>query len=75
MKPASISRHLLPKQTWRDFVPIDMHFSAVSILIVALPSSEVPEGLTTYPVYRASSENLFIKAGTFPISRHGHGVG
>jgi hypothetical protein len=43
---------LLPKKTWRDSLPIDMLLSAVSVLVVPLPSSEVPEGLTNYPVYK-----------------------
>ena len=37
-------------QTWRDSLPIDMLLSAVSVLVVAQPSSEVPEGLMNYPV-------------------------
>jgi len=32
------------------FLPIDMLLSAVSVLVVAQPSSEVPEGLVNYPV-------------------------
>jgi len=32
-------------QTWRDSLPIDMLVPAVSALVVAQPSSEVPEGL------------------------------
>ena len=39
------------KKTWRDSVPIDMLLSAVSVLVVAQPSSEVPDGLMNYPVY------------------------
>jgi len=39
------------KKTWRDSLPIDMLLSAVSVLVVAQPSSEVPEGLMNYPVY------------------------
>ena len=39
------------KKAWRDFLPIDMLFSAVSVLVVAQPSSVVPEGLTNYPVF------------------------
>ena len=39
------------KKTWRDSVPIDMLLSAVSVLVVAQPSSEVPEGLMNYHVY------------------------
>jgi hypothetical protein len=42
------------KKTWRDSVPIDMLLSAVSVLVVAQPISEVPEGLTDYPVYHAT---------------------
>jgi hypothetical protein len=41
---------VLPKQTWTDSVSIDMLLSAVSVLVVEQPSSEVPEGLTNYPV-------------------------
>jgi len=37
-------------QTWRDSLPIDMLLFAVSVLVVAQPSSEVPEGLMNYPV-------------------------
>ena len=33
------------KKTWRDSVTIDMLLSAVSILVVAQSSSEIPEGL------------------------------
>ena len=39
------------KKIWRDSLPIDMLLSAVSVLVVAQPSSEVPEGLTNYPVF------------------------
>ena len=38
------------KKTWRDSAPIDMFLSAVSVLVVGQPSSEVPEGLMNYPV-------------------------
>jgi hypothetical protein len=44
----------IPKQTWRDFLPIDMLLSAVSVLVVALLSSEVPKGLMYYPVLIAN---------------------
>jgi hypothetical protein len=37
-------------QTWRDSVPIDMLLSAVSVLVVVLLRSEVPEELMNYPV-------------------------
>ena len=41
-------------QTWRDSLRIDMLLSAVPVLVVAQPGSEVPEGLMNYPVeYRS----------------------
>ena len=40
------------RETWRDSLPIDMLLSAVSILVVEQPSSEVPEGFMNYPVYK-----------------------
>jgi hypothetical protein len=49
VKPASMPWCLLQK-TWRDSLPIDMLLSAVSVLIVAIPSSEVPERRMNYPV-------------------------
>jgi hypothetical protein len=48
VKPASTPWRLLPKQTWRDFYLLLL--SAVSLLVVALPSSEVPEGFMNYSV-------------------------
>jgi hypothetical protein len=51
VKPASAPWRVLPKQTLRDSVPIDMLLSDVSILVIELPSSEVPEELTNFPVY------------------------
>ena len=39
------------KKTWRDSLPIDMLLSALSILVVAQSSSEIPEGLMNNPVY------------------------
>jgi hypothetical protein len=51
VKPANTQWHLLPKQNWRDVVPIDMLLFAVSVLAVALTSSEIPEGLLNYSVY------------------------
>jgi hypothetical protein len=51
VKPASMPWCLIPKQTWRDSLPIDVLLSAVSVVVVALPSSEVLEGLMNYPVY------------------------
>ena len=39
------------KKTWRDSLPIDMLRSAVSVLVFAQSSSEIPEGLMNNPVY------------------------
>ena len=39
------------KKTWRDSLPIDMLLSAVSVLVVAQSSSEIPEALMNNPVY------------------------
>jgi len=39
------------KKTLRDSLPIDMLLSAVSVLVVAQSSSEIPEGLMNNPVY------------------------
>ena len=51
VKPASTPRRLVHKKICRDSLTIDMLLSAVSVLVVAQPSSEFPEGLTNYPVY------------------------
>jgi hypothetical protein len=51
VKPANMPWHLLHKQTWRDALPIDMLLSAVSVLVAALPSSEISEGLMINPVF------------------------
>jgi len=51
VKPASTPRPLVhKKKTWRYSLPVDMFLSAVSVLVVGQPSSEVPEGLMNYPV-------------------------
>ena len=50
VKHASTPRRLVHKKTWRDSLPIDMLLSAVSVLVVAQPISEVPERLMNYPV-------------------------
>jgi hypothetical protein len=36
---------------WIDSLPIDMLFSAVSVLVVALPRFEVPAGLIYFPAH------------------------
>ena len=50
VEPASTPRPLVQK-TWRDSLPIGMLLSAVSVLVVAQSSSEIPEGLMNNPVY------------------------
>jgi hypothetical protein len=52
VKPASTPGCLVHKKTWRDSLPIDMLVTAVSVLVVAQPSLEVPEGLMKYPVIK-----------------------
>ena len=51
VEPGSMPRPLVQKKTWRDSLPIDMLLSAVSILVVAQSSSEIPEGLMSNSVY------------------------
>ena len=50
VEPGSTPRPLVPKKTWRDSLPIDMFLSAMSVLVVAQSSSEIPEGLMNNPV-------------------------
>ena len=49
VEPASTPRPLVQKNL-RDSLPIDMLLSALSLLVVAQSSSEVPEGLINNPV-------------------------
>ena len=51
MEPGSTPRPLVQKQNWRDSLRIDMLLSAVSVLVVAQSSSEIPEGLMNNPVF------------------------
>ena len=51
MGPESTPRPLVQKKTWRDSVPLGIHLSAVSVLVVAQSSSEIPEGLMNKPVF------------------------
>jgi hypothetical protein len=62
VKPASTPQRLVHKNTWRDSLPIDMLLSAVSVLVIVQHSSEIPEGLTNYPVFY--HELHFIKIHT-----------
>ena len=59
------------EKTWRDSVPIDMLLSAVSVLVVAQSSSEIPEGLMNNPVFKRCfyiSEDVYDKF-FFPMFR------
>ena len=51
VEPGSTPKPLVQKKTLRDSLPIDMLLSAVSVLVVAQSSSEIPEGLMNNPVY------------------------
>ena len=51
VETGSTPRPLVKKKTWRDSLPIDMLLSAVSVLVAAQSSSEIPEGLMNNPVY------------------------
>ena len=44
---------IVQNKTWRDSLPIDMLLSAVSVLVVAQSSSEIPEGLMNNPVHNS----------------------
>ena len=59
--PTMLPRPLVQKKSWRDSLPIDMLLSAVSVLVVAQSSSEIPEGLMNNSVY---SERVFVALGT-----------
>ena len=60
VEPASTPRTLVQKKkTWRDSLPVDMLLSAVSFLVVAQSSSEIPEGLMNNPVYVVLYHLLF----------------
>ena len=50
VEPESKPRPLVQKKNWRDSLTIDMLLSAVSVLVVAQSSSEIPEGLMNNPV-------------------------
>jgi len=50
VEPASTPRPLVQKKSLRDSLPIDMLLSALSFLVVAQSSSDVPEGLMNNPV-------------------------
>ena len=51
VEPGSTPRPLVQKKTWRDSLPIDILLSAVSVLVVAQSSLEIPEGLMNNTIY------------------------
>jgi len=53
VEPRSTPKPCVQKKSLRDSLPIDMLLSAVSVLVVAQSSSEIPEGLTNNPVLHA----------------------
>ena len=52
------------KKNWRESLPIDMLLSAVSVLVVAQSSSEIPKGLMNNPAYSKEISH----ASLFPYS-------
>ena len=56
VEPGSTPRPVVQKKkSWTDSLPIDMLLSAVSVLVVAQSSSEIPLGLMNNPVYTAAA--------------------
>ena len=66
MEPGSTPRPLVQKKTWRDSLPIDMLLSAVSALVVAQSSSEIPEGLMNNPVYYRNTSSGIVTLCKWP---------
>jgi hypothetical protein len=66
VKPASTPTRLVHKKAWSDSLSIDMLLSAVSVLVVAQLSSELPEGLMNYPV-NVGGVIIIIGTGRFSI--------
>src|SRR5215467_10142011 len=71
VEPASTPRPLVQKKPWRDSLPIDMLLSAVSVLVVAQSSSEIPEGLMNNPVniYVTNSERPCYKLYSYKAGK------
>ena len=66
VEPGSMPRPLVQRKTWRDSLPIDMLLSAVSVLVVAQSSSEIPEGLMNNPMF----SYIFLQACAGPTWLH-----
>ena len=60
VESGSTPRPLVQKKTWRYSLRIDMLLSAVSVLVVAQSSSEIPEGLMNNPVYLYTCVYIYI---------------
>jgi len=60
VEPRITPRPLVQKKTWRDSLPIDIFLSAVSVLVVAQSSSEIPEGLMNNPVLNTYCAFVFL---------------
>ena len=69
VEPGSTRSPLVQKKTWRDSVPIDMLLSAVSDLVVAQSSAEIPEGLMNHPVYKHLPTDVFDKSVIFYLCK------
>ena len=59
VEAGSMPRPLVQKKTGRDSLAIDMLLSAVSVLVAAQSSSEIPEGLMNNPVLYAGPNTQF----------------
>ena len=58
VEPGSTPRSLVQKKNLERFsLPIDMLLSAVSVLVVAQSSSEIPEGLMNNPAKYTGRQN------------------
>ena len=63
VEPGSTPRPLIQKKILERSLPIDMLLSAVSVLVVAQSSSEIPEGLMNNPLF------TFLKASCGNVKR------
>jgi hypothetical protein len=59
------------KKTWRDSLPTDMLLSAVSVLVVAQSSSEIPEGLMNNPVFLSPQNETCFQAPFWRLDTRG----
>ena len=66
-EPGSTPRSLVQKKTWRNSLPIDMLLSAVSVLVVAQSSSEIPEVLMNNPVLSNDFIQFIVQPDNGPV--------